>query len=386
MNWRSKRVRFLAIIAYLGASLLIPLTSAVATPVYSYVSPLDSSTPTTLSSNFDLQYLQVISDNNNLNSLIFVAYFAQPINGSMFKHLNGRKPFGALAFWRTNPGTSIGGTSADFDIYTVDQYLTGNTAISTTVYGNSVSGGTKTTKSNCNAKYWSDLNAGARWIAFSVDKSCATIPDKFWVDFYVDEDEAAGANRVNYDWVSSSALQIDLSVQTLQNPPISSPFTINGVASPSPTPIATIAKAKQTLTGFTQRIFEIKTSPVELPEYSDQSMPITWTSKTEDVCRVSPFANEVFFDDSGSCQLVGTARGNFYYSEEIFYLFLSIWNDYSTPSPRATAKATSKATKKPTYTPTPKKTISGSATATKKPTATPKATVGSKIGGTASGR
>ena len=382
----SKKIKFLNILLILAVILIKPAPAAFASPVFSYVSPLDSYTPPTLLSSYDLQYLQVYRDSSDLNNLTFVVYFAQPIGNSLVKYVNGKEPFGLLSIWRTNPLNSIGGNSGDIEIFSGDKYITGNTPNATTVYGNSSSGGSKTTKTNCNAKYWSDLNSSARWLAFSVDKNCATIPDKFWVDFYIDQDGAAGSTRTNFDWVASSALQIDLNVQSLQNPPITSPFTINGnvLATPTPTPVATITKLKQTLSGFSSRVFEIKSSPIDLPAYSDQNMPITWVSKSPGVCRVSPFADELFFDDSGSCQLVGTANGNYYYNDENFYIFLSIWNDYSSPTPKVTVKATPKATKKPI--PTPKKTISGSATASKKPTASPKATVGSKIGGTASGK
>ena len=352
---------------------------------YSFISSYDSYTPTVLNSAYDVQYLQILKTDIDPATITFVAYYAKPITADIYRNFSGKSPFGAVLIYRTNPGSTFGGDKRDIAFFTssVTSY-SGNREIVISGEGNTFSGGSKSSLSACSPRSWTDLNSSANWIAFKVNKSCANIPDQFWIQYYSDENENAGTNRTAYDWIANSAIYVDLTSKSMMNPSFTSPFTTNGnLFTPIPTPSPTIKKLSQTIQGFDDTLFPISERTIDLTMYSDQGQPIIWESTNEDVCWVNRFSYELNLEGIGSCSLVATAQGNSVYDETVVRFYLSIWEDYS-PSP--TPKATKKPTKKATPTPTPKKSITGSASVKKKVTPSAKASVNGRIGGSATGK
>lgn len=233
-GFRRQLIRMLA--ALLLTSPISPLIakSEANTWVVDVFSPTDISTPALVDPNYDLDRLRVGLGTDDLDRLYFWMYFKRPVTSSMFvsSSNSGRAPWASIIMWRNNP-SSLGGNGDDFRVQ-VNQstaYPQTNSWITASAEGNTISGGTRSSLSSCSPRTWSDIANGANWIGFSISRSCAKIPDVFYVTAYAEGNTTNSTSGSDWDYVpDSTALMIDLNKRTATS-------STSPAATPSPTPI-----------------------------------------------------------------------------------------------------------------------------------------------------
>lgn len=195
-------------------------------------SSVDTSTPALVDPNYDLDRLRVGLGTDDLDRLYFWMYFKRPVTSSMFVSSSnaGRAPWASIIMWRNNP-SSLGGNRDDFRVQ-VNQstaYPQNNSWISASAEGNTSAGGTRSSLSSCSPRTWSDIANGANWIGFSISRSCAKIPDIFYVTAYAEGNTTNSTSGSDWDYVPEPALMIDLNKRTVTP-------SVSPAATPSPTP------------------------------------------------------------------------------------------------------------------------------------------------------
>lgn len=228
---------FLLVTSPVGS--MIPQSHAN-TWVVDVFSSVDTSTPALVDPNYDLDRLRVGLGTDDLDRLYFWMYFKRPVTSSMFvsSSNSGRAPWASIIMWRNNP-SSLGGNLDDFRVQ-VNQstaYPQNNSWITASAEGNSVAGGTRSSLSSCSPRSWSDIASGANWIGFSISRSCAKIPDIFYVTAYAEGNTTNSTSGADWDYVPEPALMIDLNKRTVTP-------SASAAATPSPTPTV---KRTQTL-------------------------------------------------------------------------------------------------------------------------------------------
>ena len=167
--------------------LAVPIHHASAeTKVFQQRSIFDDENPANVDSLYDLQEVEIGIFDTDLDTVNFWLHFKNPITQRMFVDSTGRTPWALVTLWRNKPAT-VGGDSGDFRISTnsTTQYPLNNSSISANAFGNTLSGQARTSLTNCNARTWSNIGTGVKWIGFSISRKCSKIPDQFWINVQV---------------------------------------------------------------------------------------------------------------------------------------------------------------------------------------------------------
>lgn len=310
-----------ALILVIPASPFIESSSAN-TWVVDVLSPIDTSTPALVDPNYDLDRLQVRLGTDDLDRLYFWMYFKRPVTPSMFvsSSNSGRSPWASIIMWRNNP-SSLGGNLDDFRVQ-VNQstaYPQNNSWITASAEGNAVSGGSRSSLSSCSPRTWSDIANGANWIGFSISRSCAKIPDIFYVTAYAEGNTTNSTSGADWDYVPDiSALMIDLNKRTVTS-------STNPTVTPSPTP--TVKRAQTLIMDYPsgRSFVPITERTASINTRSDSGFRNV-RSLTPFICTVNEYGQQstvlpinVTLISEGTCSLEGYAPSTNTYLESAKY-------------------------------------------------------------------
>jgi hypothetical protein len=370
--------------ALIGSLVLSPVHHAQAeTKVFQQRSIFDDANPANVDPLYDVQDVEIGIFDTDLDTVNFWLHFKNPITQRMFVESTLKTPWALLTIWRTKPGT-IGGDSGDFRISTNSstQYSLDNTSISANAFGNSLSGQSRTSLTNCNSKTWSNISSGVKWIGFSISRKCSKLPDQFWINGYVDPNSSnpgSGTSGTIYDWdyVPSEPFFVDLTLRNTATP------------TPRPTSSSIVQQSQSIVFGSVEPTINLSEESLEFEVYATSGLNVKVNSLTLEVCQV-PYDEDSSWDSkyielmsNGSCILQLSQDGNELWKPAIsrtvsFYVAGS-------PKPVATKEATKKPV--PKSTPSKPPVISGSANSAKKPsTVGVQGTATNKIGGSATSK
>ena len=369
-----RKFRVLLSILLCSSIMVTPVSTAnAADKIFQQWSVFDEANPTNVDPLYDLQQLEIGIFDTDPDKLIFWMHFKNPITQKMFVD-SVKAPWALVTLYRTKPA-SMGGDVGDFRISTnaVTQYPSDYVSITANAFGNSMSGQTRTSLSNCDPRTWADIKNNVKWIGLSISRKCSKIPDQFWVSGYVDPNSYNTSS--DFDYAPTEAFYVDL--------------TAKGTASPTPTPTPTVTAIVQKFQEINYlsnvESVDLSVESIEFEAYSTSNLNVIVKSVTPDVCQI-PYDEDTPWDlkyvellASGSCIIVLSQPGNADWKPAITRT-LSFYVS-ETPKPVVTKSPT----KKPTTKATPSKApvISGSATSTKKPSTTSVQGSTKKIGGSA---
>ena len=344
------------------------------TKILDLFSDYDSYNPTGIDYNYDLQRVEVGLYASDPDRLVVWLHFRNPITRSMFTNSanGGGSPWALVSMWRNKP-SSMGGNLQDFRLSTNgnQSYPSDNTSITATASGNTISGGSRSDLSSCKPTTWSNIVEGAKWIGFGISRSCAKIPDSFYIAGYVDPNTNNG-DYSDYDYAPDSAFFVDLNSGILPS------------ASPSPTrSTASTRKSLQTISVDKPLDVTTEDSYGEVYAYSSSGLPLRFESRSPSTCDYSYSEESTAYFEiyrEGLCLVAIYQDGDDYFlAAPTQYTSFMIQLILSSPSPKQSPA------KKSTPTPTPTKKITGTVSTTKQVSVpTTKATTSSKIGGSAS--
>ena len=80
------------------------------------------------------------------------------------------------------------------------------------VYANPAKGadGGRTYLTGCSSKTWMADGASSEWVAFSVDRSCAGLADRFWLNAYFDSNINSTASTLDYKYLPADPIYVNL--------------------------------------------------------------------------------------------------------------------------------------------------------------------------------
>jgi hypothetical protein len=220
----------LAMVTLPGLSLINTANSSQKT--FSLMSPLDTFNNSGLTSQYDLEFVEVGLFDNNSDLLYVWLHYKSAVSRTMF---TSNSAWAMAAIWTSESRAILGGNDQDFRILPNQSqaYPLDNTSISARalvpVGGNS--GNTKIDLSKCNPTTWTDVSKNVKWIGLTISRSCAGIPDKFWIAGYT-----SASN--NADWAPDKAMYVDLNAKTSVTP------------SESPTPVASASPVVKRIQNF----------------------------------------------------------------------------------------------------------------------------------------
>lgn len=90
----------------------------------------------------------------------------------------------------------------------------GSTKLNATasVYANPAKGaeGGRTYLTNCTSKTWMADGASSDWVAFSIDRSCAGLADRFWLNAYFDSNLNSTTSTLDYKYLPADPIYVNL--------------------------------------------------------------------------------------------------------------------------------------------------------------------------------
>ena len=172
--------------------------------------------------------------------------------------------------------------------------FSGSTGITTQAFGNTRSGGTRTSLSSCNPRVWTNLDQRASWIGFSISRSCAGIPNEFWLTGYTDADLGNDSTSIiDYDFSATDSWYVDISeadyLDSGDDMEEFEPQTITFYQSPS------IALSKKV---------------AYMNAFSDSGLDIEFTSSTPKVCVPLNWSSVIRLINAGTCKITANQGGD----------------------------------------------------------------------------
>lgn len=337
-------------------------------------SDYDSYNPSGIDFNYDLQRVEVGLYASDSDRLVVWLHFRNPITRTMFLSSanGGSAPWALVSIWRNKPST-MGGNSQDFRLSTngVTAYPLDNGGIAATASGNISSGGTRSDLGSCKPTTWSNVSEGAKWIGFGISRSCAKLPDSFYISGYVDPNTTNG-DYSDFDYAPDSAFFVDLS----------NGLSVSPTPSPSRSTVSTVRKTLQTIS--VEKPYDVSTEDTygQVYAYSSSGLPVRFESRSPSTCEYSYSEDSSAYFEilrEGLCLIAIYQDGDDYYlAAPTQYTSFMISLAIPSPTPKPSLA------KKSTPSPSPSKKIIG--TVTTKQVSIPKksATTSSNIGGSAS--
>lgn len=224
-------------LAYLLTMVTLPGLSLINTAnssqkTFSLMSPLDTFNNSGLTSQYDLEFVEVGLFDNNSDLLYIWLHYKSAVSRTMF---TSNSAWAMAAIWTSESRATLGGNDQDFRIMPNQSqaYPLDNTSISARalVPVGGTSGNTKIDLNKCNPTTWTNVSNNVKWIGLKISRSCAGIPDKFWVAGYT-----SASN--NTDWAPDKAMYVDLNAKTSVTPSV------------SPTPVASASPVVKRIQNF----------------------------------------------------------------------------------------------------------------------------------------
>lgn len=292
MKFKKRSVFAICMLFLVSASLWNP-SSASAEIVMHVYSPDDTYNGANVSPSYDITSIETGIESDDPDKIYFWIQFKNVIQATQFVY-GTTKPYASIQIFRDNPSSSKNYTSSIYIGTNSTTPFSGNTSITTQAFGNSYSGGPRTSLSSCNPRVWSNLDQRATWIGFSISRSCANIPNEFWLAGYTDADLGNDSTSIiDYDFSDSgNYLYVD----------ISEADNLNGVDYSETEPqIITFYQAPNTA---------LSKKYVYLKAYSDSGLDVEFTSRTPKVCLPVNWSNKIKLIATGTCEIVASQGGD----------------------------------------------------------------------------
>lgn len=289
MRFKNRSV-FVVCILLLFSNSLWNTSTASAVDVMHIYSPDDSYNPPGLSPTYDITSIETAIESDDPDIIYFWIVFKNAIKGSQFVH-GAKEPWAAIFLHREEPD-SRGGNFDDFRIQTNKKTaLSGNNSIAADAYGNEYSGDTRYTLASCNPIVWSNLNTAVNWIGFSISRSCANIPNEFWISGYADADDSNSTTVKDFDWAPDEAWYVDIS---------EADYIDSGDMDVEP----------QTITFYQSPDIALSKKIAYLRAFSDSGLDLEFTSSTPRVCVPLNSTSAIRLINTGTCKITANQGGD----------------------------------------------------------------------------
>jgi hypothetical protein len=299
------------VLAYLLTTIFLPNLVLIdsahsAQKTFQLMSPIDTYTSSNFSAQYDLEFVEVGLFDNNSDNLYIWLHYKGAISRTMFT--SNSSAWAMAAIWTSESRAILGGNDQEFRILPnrSTQYPLNNSEISADAYVPDSSGSKKTDLSKCKPTTWSDVSSSVKWIGMKISRSCAGIPEKFWIAGYT----SYASDK--WDWAPEKAMYVDLSSKT------------NVTPSSSPTPSATpTAITKRTQNFYFDQVYSqyLINRNVSISTRSDGGFRSV-RSTTPVVCQVNNSSSDytyitvyVNLISEGTCTLEGFAPSTSLYFE-----------------------------------------------------------------------
>ena len=291
MNSKKRSVFVVCTLFLFSNSLWNPSTASAVDVMHVY-SDTDTYNSPGLSSTYDITSIETAIESDDPDKIYFWIIFKNAIKGSQFVH-GTKEPWAAIFLHREEPD-SRGGNFDDFRIQTNKKTaLFGYNSIPAEAYGNEYSGDTRSSLASCKPIVWSNLDTSANWIGFSISRSCANIPNEFWISGYTDPDDSNSGTVKDFDWAPDEAWYVDISeadyLDSGDDMEEFEPQTITFYQSPS------IALSKKV---------------AYMNAFSDSGLDIEFTSSTPKVCVPLNWSSVIRLINAGTCKITANQGGD----------------------------------------------------------------------------
>lgn len=281
-------------VLFLFSSSLWKPSIASAEIVMHVYSPTDSYNNPGLSSSYDIVSIETGIESDDPDKIYFWIVFKNTIKASQFVY-GTKKPWAGIFLYREEPG-SLGGDTDDIRIYTnTESVFSGNNTNFANAYGNEYSGDTRYSLENCNPEVWSNIDSAVNWIGFSISRSCANIPNEFWMSAYADPDGNNSPSVKDWDYGPEEAWYVDITEADYINS--------GDYSSLEP----------QTITFYQSPNIALSKKYAYLNAYSDSGLDVEFTSKTPKVCMPISSSNKIKLISVGTCNIIASQGGDDYY-------------------------------------------------------------------------
>jgi hypothetical protein len=208
------------------ATLLIAVLALWITPVanadsiaFEVVSGDDRSQPAGMNYRFSPNNISMTIFESNRSEIIIKVFFVQSIspNGLMnyTSSLQNNVPVLRVKFMNQLETYKGQGESGNLWLEAPRTVpYQGSTKLNATasVYANPAKGadGGRTYLTGCTAKTWMADGATSEWVAFSIDRSCAGLADRFWLNVYFDSNINSLASALDYKYLPGDPIYVNL--------------------------------------------------------------------------------------------------------------------------------------------------------------------------------
>jgi len=321
----------LSLALVLGVILALPARASISDQQYS---PLDNFNEPSINPNYDIESIETGFDSDDPDKIYFWINFKSVIFANQF--VNGAKdPWAAMLIFREKPA-SLGGDFDDIRISTnTTTGYSGNTAITARASGNDYAGETRYSLSSCDPETWTNIGTSAKWIGFSISRSCANIPDEFWVVGYTDPDDANSSTFRDWDYGPSEAWYVDIS----------------GASGGGGDDEDSYYTEPQTIYFYQSSDVLLTKKFTNVSAYSDADLDVYFTTLTPKVCQPVNYSARIKLISVGTCSLYANQDGDDYYDPAD-----KVRMNFKVVKAGAKIKIAPKPTAKPTMKPTPKPT------------------------------
>ena len=286
-----KRSVFAVCILFLFSNSLWNPSTASAEMVMKVYSPSDSYNAPGLSSSYDIISIESAIESDDPDKIYFWIVFKNPIKATQFVH-GTKEPWAAIFLYRDEPD-SRGGNFDDIRIETnKTTAFSGNYSTDAYAEGNEYSGDDRYELSDCNAETWTNLDTSASWIGFSISRSCANIPNQFWVSAYTDPDDSNSSTVKDFDWAPDEGWYVDIS---------EADYIDSGDY---------MELEPQTITFYQSPDIALSKKVAYLRAFSDSGLDIEFTSSTPKVCVPLNWSNVIRLINAGTCKITANQEGD----------------------------------------------------------------------------
>jgi hypothetical protein len=292
-----KRSVFIVCLLFLLSSIWNPSTAS-AEVVMRVDSPSDSYNPPGLSASYDITSIETAIESDDPDKIYFWIKFKNPIKATQFVH-GTKEPWAAIFLYRDEPD-SRGGNFDDIRIETNKTIaFSGNYSLVAEAHGNEYSGDDRYELSDCNAQVWTNLDTAANWIGFSISRSCANIPNEFWISAYTDPDDNNSTTIKDFDWAPDEAWYVDIS---------EADYIDSGES---------MELEPQTITFYQSPDVALSKKVAYLRAFSDSALDIEFTTSTPKVCVPLNWSSTIRLISAGTCKIIADQSGDeFYYAAD----------------------------------------------------------------------
>ena len=286
-----KRSVFAVCILFLLSNSLWNPSTASADIVMRVYSDIDTYNSPGLSSSYDITSIETAIDSDDPDKIYFWITFKNPIKATQFVY-GSKEPWAAIFLYREEPG-SRGGNFDDIRIETnKTTAFSGNYSMEAEAHGNEYSGDDRYELSDCNARVWTNLDTTVNWIGFSISRSCANIPNEFWISAYTDPDDSNSSTIKDYDWAPDEAWYVDISEADYID---SEDY---------------MELEPQTITFYQAPDIALSKKVAYLRAFSDSGLDIEFTSSTPKVCVPLNWSSVIRLINTGTCKITANQEGD----------------------------------------------------------------------------